>query len=240
MSGAHVLDYPSDLAGRSWHSVLAMLSSPPLLLAVLIFAYVGLTGTDPADPGAEAAVREALPFIIAINHLILFALLVGILRRRGADLRDVGWTTTSPTNTVVREIFVGVAAAVGLYLFKELAIDSTEALLFGRSPTFNSLFAFDAASLDIPLAIAGTTLVFIEESIYRGFALPFIRAKTGTVLAVVITSAAFGLLHWGNGIEAISSTASIGILLAGVFLWRRSLIAVTVAHMLYNLAILLT
>lgn len=217
-----------------------MLAAPPLLLALLIFAYLVLTGTRPADPGAEALVREALPVIIAISHLTLFAVLVLILRRNGGDLKDIGWTTRGSETTVVREILVGVVAAVGLYLFKELAIDSAEALLLGRTPTFNSLFAFDAASLNIPLAIPGTTLVFIEESIYRGFALPYIRVKSGTALAVLITSAAFGLLHWGNGIEAIFSTSLIGGLLAGVFLWRRSLIAGTVAHIVFNMAILLT
>lgn len=240
MSRTHLQDVSRDLAGRSWYSVLAMLSAPPMLLAVLIFAYVALTGTDPADPGAEAAVREALPFIIAINHLALFALLILILRRSGEGLRDIGWTARGSETTVAREILVGISAGAGLYLFKELVIDSAEALLFGRTPTFNSLFAFDAASLDIPLAVAGVTLVFIEESIYRGFALPIIRAKTGIVLAVLITSAAFGLLHWGNGIEAIFSTTSIGILLAVIFLWRRNLIAATVAHIVYNIAVLLT
>lgn len=58
-------------------------------------------------------------------------------------------------------------------------------------------------------------------------------------MAVVVTSIAFGFLHWGNGPEAIAFTSVWGVLLAPVFLWRRNLVPVTAAHALYNLMVLL-
>lgn len=217
-----------------------MLALPPITLGVLILAFVAGTGVSPSDPGAEDAVRSALPYILAVNHPFLFAILMLVLRRNGETLRDIGWTTRGIGSSIIREVAVGALCSLGLYLFKELAVDSVRAVLAGRAPTFTTLFNFQPGSLDLPLAIAATTLVFVEESIYRGFALPPLRVHRGPVWAVLATSVAFGFLHWGNGLEAIVVTTVIGVLLAAIFLWRRNLVAGTVAHALYNLAILLT
>lgn len=228
------------MKGRTARSVWTMLLLPPVTLGALIFAYVAVAGIAPGDPGAGERIRAALPGILAVNHLALFALLVSLVRRAGGTLTDIGWSPRAVGSTIAREAVVGLVCAVGLYLFKELAIDSGRALLEGRPPTFTTLFRFRPGSLDVTWALAATGLVFVEESIYRGFALPFLEARWGTAAAVAVTSVAFGLLHWGNGPEAILFTAVIGSLLAGIFVWRGNLVAGTVCHAAYNLAILLT
>lgn len=225
---------------RSPVFVWTMLLLPPVLLAVLIFAYAAAAGISPADPDADAAIRAVLPAILAANHLALFALLVFFLRRDGLALADIGWTLRAAHSSVAREVVIGVGCALGLYLFRELAIDPMRQLLVGQTPTFTSLFRYRPASLPVGLTLAATGLVFIEESIYRGYAIPFFEHKWGTVWAVVVTSALFGPLHWGNGLGAIVSTPFLGALLAGVFVWRRNLVAGTVAHALYNLQVLMT
>lgn len=222
---------------RRW--VWTFLVLPPLTLGLLIAVYMAAAGVAPSDPGAEAIVRRALPYLLAINHLSLFALLVFVLKRAGESLEAIGWTTPEGTS-LGRELILGGACALGIYLFKELGIDSLEAVLAGRSPTFTSLFRFRPSSLDVALAVAATTLPFVEESIYRGFALARLEGRFGTTAAVVISSIFFGFLHWGNGPFAILATALIGALLACIFVWRRNLVVVTVAHALYNFAVLLT
>lgn len=228
------------MTARSGKTVWTMLLLPPVLLGALVVAYAAARGMSPADPGTEAAVRSAIPGILAVNHLLLFGLLVALLRRRGAGLADIGWSVGGGGCTVSREMAVGLACGLGLYLFKELAIDPVRQLVAGQTPTFTSLFRFRPGQLDVGWALAGTTLVFVEESIYRGFAIPFFEARRGTAWAVLVTSAVFGLLHWGNGLEAMLTTPFLGALLAGVFVWRRNLVAGTVAHALYNLCVLLT
>jgi len=223
-------------AGPVW----TMLLLPPVTLGALIVAYMALTGVGPADPDAEAVVRRALPGIIAVNHLALLGLLIHFLRRRGASLADAGWRLAGGRGTRGREVGVGLACGLGLYLFKELGVDPVRQLLDGVRPTFTSLFRFRIASLDPGMALVATTLVFVEETIYRGYALPFFRARWGVVPAVLLTSGAFGLLHWGNGAAAVAITSVYGVLLAAVFLWRRNLVAGTAAHALYNLLVLLT
>ena len=46
------------------------------LLAVIIFGYIGLAQIDPSDPAADKMVRQALPYLLAVNHLSLFGLLL--------------------------------------------------------------------------------------------------------------------------------------------------------------------
>lgn len=224
---------------RSAH-VWLMLLLPPVSLGVLIFAYVAARGLSAADPATESAVRGAIPVIIAVNHLALFALLVWLLRRSGETLHDIGWSLARPGRTLASELSIGLACGIGLYLLKELAVDPVRQLLVGQTPTFTSLFRFRPSELDVALAAAATGLVFVEESIYRGYALPVLAERWGTLAAVLVTSLAFGPLHWGNGLGAIAFASVWGVLLAGIFLWRRNLVAGTVAHALYNFMVLLT
>lgn len=227
-------------ATRRPGAVWAMLLLPPVTLGVLIFGYAAWTGVSPGDPGGEATIRAALGPIIIVNHLALFGLLILLLRRAGEELADIGWSVAAVDSTLVGEVAVGLLCGLGLYLFKELAIDPVRALAAGNPPTFHSLFRFRPGSLEAGLTLAATTVVFVEESIYRGYALPFLEERRGAPAAVVVTSVAFGLLHWGNGLEALLSTPVLGALLAGIFVWRRNLVAGTTAHALYNFFVLLT
>lgn len=221
-------------------AVWTMLLLPPLTLGALIFGYAVWSGLSPTDPGAEEAIRSALGPIVIVNHLALFALLWGLLRGNGMGLTDIGWSAKAVDSTILRELGIGLVCGLGLYLFKELVIDSVRALAAGGTPTFRSLFRFSFGSLEFGLTLAATTVVFVEESVYRGYALPFFEDRWGTVRAVLVTSAAFGPLHWGNGVEAVVVTAVLGALLAAIFVWRRNLLTGTAAHGLYNLLVLLT
>lgn len=226
---------------RGSKAVWTMLLLPPVTLAVVIFAYMAWAGVSPADPEADATVRSALGPIIFVNHLGLFALLLVLLRRNGEDLSDIGWSAKAVDSTLLREMGIGLVCGVGLYLFKEFAVDSVRALAAGNTPTFQSLFRFSLGSLEDPgLMLAAVGVVFVEESIYRGYALPFFEERWGILAAVVITALAFGPLHWGNGVGAMLNATAYGVLLAGIFLWRRNLVAGTLAHALYNLLVLLT
>lgn len=225
---------------RGPRAVWTMVLLPPVTLAVLVFAYMVFAGLSPGDPAAEATVRAAIGPIIIVNHLALFALLVYVLRRNGEDLTDVGWSVDAVDSTIMREVGIGLLCGVGLYLFKEFAVDSVRALAAGNTPTFTSLFHFSLDSLEVGLTLAATTVVFVEESIYRGYALPFFEKRWGTVSAVLVTAVAFGPLHWGNGLVGMLNAVVYGVLLAGIFVWRRNLVAGTVAHACYNLAVLLT
>jgi membrane protease YdiL (CAAX protease family) len=224
---------------RGPKAVWTMLLLPPVTLAVLIVVYAAWAGVTPGDAEAEATIRSALGPILIVNHLALFAGLWVLLRHNGEDLADIGWSAKAVDTTLLREIGIGLVCGLGLYLFKEFAVDSVRALAAGNTPTFHSLFRFRPGSLEFGLTLAATTVVFVEESIYRGYALPYFEKRWGTLMAVLVTSAAFGPLHWGNGLAAIVNAIVMGILFAWIFVWRRSLVAGTVAHALFNFLVLL-
>lgn len=226
----------TDNEKKEIRSVWIMLLLPPLTLAVIIFGYIGLAQIDPSDPAADEMVRQALPYLLAVNHLSLFGLLLYILRRRSETLSDIGWHVRSSSFPV--ELITGVIVALLAYLFKEFGIDSLRAVLQGNTPTFTSLFRFDLSEIYIPMAVAASGLVFIEESIYRGFAIPRLRSRFVLFAAVGISTFFFSLLHWGNGPFAILSSFLLGLLFATVYLWRGNVVAVTIAHAGYNLLVL--
>jgi membrane protease YdiL (CAAX protease family) len=153
-------------------------------------------------------------------------------------LGDIAWHV--PRSLIAVEIGIGLICALGLYLFKEFALDSIDALLRGNRPTFTSLFNFRWGEIYVPTAVAATGLVFVEESIDRGFAIPGLRQRLGVVTAVAVSSALFGLLHWGNGPFAILTSTVFGLGFAGIFLWRGNLAGATVAHAGTNLLALAT
>lgn len=228
----------SDLNRVGMRTVWFMLVLPSVLLGVLIFLYIGLSQLDPSSASAEQALRRVLPYLIAINHLAIFALLYYLLRRRNIPLSSIGLRIQP--RSLATEIAIGLVGALLLYLFKEFAIDSIRALLAGNPPTFTSLFRFNVGDVYVPMAVVAAGFVFVEESVFRGFAIPHLAQRFGDTWAVVVSSAFFGLLHWGNGLFAIFNGMVYGVLFSGFFLWRRNLVAVIVAHAGYNLLVLAT
>ena len=218
-----------------------ILAIPAFLLGIIIFTAAGagiqLRGIEPDQIGAF--IEELLPLLLTVNHILVFGILLYILNKNSLKLSDIGWKI--PDSGLGREIITGILFGVLLYLFKEIVYDPIDAYLNGRSPSFTSLFNFHLNRSEVPMIAAAVSIIFIEESVYRGFGIKAMNNRYSIYSTVLVTSIFFGLLHWGNGPEAILYTSVVGLFYAGIFLWRkRNLIAVTVAHGLYNLFILLT
>lgn len=213
---------------------LGLLALPAVLLTVLILGYVGSRGGEVDEP----ALRSVLPYLIAVNHAVVFGVLLWVLRREGRTLADIGWTAAG--RGIGREVLLGALLGVALYLVKELVFDSIRAILAGSRPTFTTLFRFGWDPAELPLLAVATTFIAVEESVYRGYGLRPLTDRWGTAAGLAVMAVLFGLLHWGNGALAIVFTGTIGVVMGGVFLRRRTLTAVVVAHALYNAMVLLT
>ena len=96
----------------------------------------------------------------------------------------------------------------------------------------------------MPLNDIGVTLILLiavainEEVVFRGLLIPYLRRVCGSWwLAGLISSAIFASLHvpdqglLGGGIQIFA----VGVMLAAFFILSRSLLAVTIAHFLFNL-----
>ena len=74
-----------------------------------------------------------------------------------------------------------------------------------------------------------------EELVFRGYLCTFLQRYTRSSLAILlISAAAFGLIHWGLGLQAVLVTAIIGALFMVAYLRTRSLPAIMLAHFAIN------
>jgi membrane protease YdiL (CAAX protease family) len=75
----------------------------------------------------------------------------------------------------------------------------------------------------------------IEETLYRGVALPLLGARFGNTVAVGVSCLAFGLLHWTGGVWYILLTGGVaGGCFASLYRWRGSIVAPFAAHLALN------
>jgi len=74
-----------------------------------------------------------------------------------------------------------------------------------------------------------------EELVFRGFMRTFISRYTENSCAMVlISSVAFGLIHWSLGLHAVIVTSTIGAIFMIAFVKTRSLPAIMLAHFTIN------
>jgi len=88
----------------------------------------------------------------------------------------------------------------------------------------------------VPFFLANVVLApYVEESLYRGYTWERLQQRYGLPLAVIISCAFFGLLHWAGGLWYILLTGIVaGGLFAGLRAWRGTLVASFVAHLTLN------
>ncbi len=87
--------------------------------------------------------------------------------------------------------------------------------------------------IDLTLGLLAVGMV--EELVFRGFMHSFISRYTESRFAiVVISSLAFGLIHWGLGFHAVLITSVIGAVFMAAYLKTRSIYALIFAHFAIN------
>ena len=134
----------------------------------------------------------------------------------------------------------GVAAAYGwlvatmlllgflMMLFpkvKDAVLERRE--LLGLMPVHNLLAT---VLLLVPVAVH-------EELLFRGLLLPYLRRALGHwPAAIVVSSSVFAVLHFDQGWVGVLQVFGLGIVFSLIFLGSRSLLAVIVAHFLFDFA----
>lgn len=74
-----------------------------------------------------------------------------------------------------------------------------------------------------------------EELVFRGFMLSFLRQYTErSWFIILISAAAFGLIHWSLGLHVVLVTALIGGIFMGIYIKTRSLPPLMLAHFAIN------
>jgi membrane protease YdiL (CAAX protease family) len=223
-------------SGRVWPVLLA---GPLLFLAGIILAsiYYGIVtqGDTAAIPGLVAA---STPYQLVVIQVLLFIILRRAMKRDGLAWHDIGWKTAGGQRAW-REALVGAVpgALLGLLYVFVLAplLTAVQRSLGDYVPAGELLPSLSAAVL--PFFIANVLLApFVEENIYRGYALTRWIGRFSQPVAILLSCFFFGLLHWAGGIWYILLTGLVaGGLFAILYTGRKNIIAPFAAHLALNI-----
>ncbi len=220
-------------------SVWALLAAPPVLFLLAIIA-ASIVFAMPLGNSPQAiadGVVASMSYVLAATLVAMFALLLLILRRLRISIGDLPWLT--PAGTPARDAALGVAVGVALgllYVFVLAPLHAKLQMTYGDYIPPQQLLA--SLGTHAPAFFVANILLapFVEECVYRGFALSQLSRRFSQPLSLAITCIFFGLLHWAGGAWYILMTGVIaGGAFGGLFLWRKNLLAPFAAHLALNL-----
>jgi len=222
-----------DLERVPW-SVWGMLILPSILLFFItsIFSiYIGFIAKGNREIIGKI-ITQNIPYILILNHSIIFFILLFLLRKNSLSLKYIGLKMTSPKNFLI-DIFIGVM--IGVFLFMVFSL----IFIFLEKITGTGLFKPSQNFPYFDFLISG--IVFggiVEELVYRGYGITFLKTNFGNIQSILITSLFFSLLHWGQGIIGLFHSFIIGLFLGILFIWRKNLVPCIFAHATVNFIII--
>lgn len=171
-----------------------------------------------------------LPVLIAALGAGWF--LLGMEGRRAGALgfhgaRAAGW-----------EILAGLALGAGIALIAVTAIALAGGVRWSVAP-WESIAIGSAVSAAVAALWLFTLPAFAEEALFRGYAFQALAESWGIVTALLLTSAAFALLHLANPNASALGMMNIfaaGVFLGAVYLRSASLWWASGAHLGWNWA----
>jgi uncharacterized protein len=159
------------------------------------------------------------------------SLVLYFIWRNGEPLQRIGWTLNSPSKEILW----------GLVLFPPVMYGANGLVSFlhhlGLSaPTQLPTFLVTSGKAHVALAVILVTVVaIVEETVFRGYLILRLKTATGRLWpAVLLSAAVFSIGHGYEGMAGVISVFFLGVVLAVVYLWRRSLIATMTIHFLID------
>jgi membrane protease YdiL (CAAX protease family) len=222
------------IARRQWESIGEVVLCSGLPTQLALTGAARLAGLAPLTPDGSLSIA----FVAAVSigdTVVLAALVVWLLRRRGETVRDV----LTGRRRQGREILIGLVLVPLVLMF----ISSTMWLLRSLYPQLrnvpdNPLEAM-ARTLGGAAVLMAVSIVAggVREEVQRAFLLHRFRTDLGgPVTGLIITSVAFGLGHVVQGWDAMIVTGLLGAFWGLVYLSRGSITVGVVSHGLANAA----
>jgi membrane protease YdiL (CAAX protease family) len=206
----------SASAARSWTSVgvvIALFGAPA---AVVLFKLAGFTRADVR----ATVVRELL-------ILALVAILFWIIRsREKLPLSSIGLKRQKIVPAVLWSL--AVLLMFGLGIVACLFALPLLGLSYGSS-------SGPAVPLGVSLLLYARAAI-AEEVFYRGYAIERIEALTGNrAAAAAVPLLVFAGSHFSQGAAGILITFVIGAIATAIYLWKRNLVILIIAHFMVDL-----
>jgi len=180
-------------------------------------------------------------FASSVLGFIVTAILVFVwAHHSNTPLRTLGFKTPPhPTATLLAGIVLGVTLKLGL---KSIALP-----LLG-APAINQTYHYVTGNAAVLPLLIGTVLInaaFGEEVFFRGYLFERLGALLGASRAalfatVVVTSGLFALAHYQDqGLPGVEQASMTGLVLGGIYAWRKEIWLPMVVHAAYDLAAIL-
>ena len=182
--------------------------------------------------------RQWSPLISFAAYLLVYTGVlvcypVWVIRRR-----NCGAVCCWPgSGRLLRELVIALPTTLGL-LMVVAAVGYLWKLTLGGSPPSPNPWAGLVDRLDYRtvalLAVMAVTIGPIaEEVFFRGFLYNSLRCACPVVLAVCLQAALFGLIHPYDPARMVLA-GCLGLALAGIYEWRRTLVAPMFVHAVWN------
>lgn len=212
-----------------------------MALTVLYFIVVangqGVTAEEFQTWMAEPEVERTVGLVF---FLVFYASVAGtiviITKKRKYALRATYFRPVSVSNLLLAS---GLAIVIGLFLFATEQFLSEEV-----KAAFDTFYASTLAENGWSYLLLGGLIAapFVEEMFFRGVVFTWWREKTNLVVAVIVSAAAFTLIHFYfliipgvAGWIASGQVFLFGVLAALLVIWTRSLWPSIVAYSTFNL-----
>lgn len=218
-------------------AVVVWLAADPLPWPARVFVVVTLV-VLPVLAVGQAAVVEELPVELprlavylssAVGLWVLAGLAVFVAWLSGFGADRLGLVGVAPVPLLVWGGGVAVAAVLLAVAVRGLGVRESPLIaeLLPRTPV--ERLAFVGLSLTAGIS---------EELVFRGFLIGALAEATGSmVVAVVLSSAAFGVVHAYQRAAGAVRAAILGLLLAVPFLATGSVVPSMLGHFVYDVAV---
>jgi membrane protease YdiL (CAAX protease family) len=221
-----------SLSAVHYKSWLLLTAGPLFFLLGIVFTSISLSIREVPEAQIPERVTELVPHILLGVQTCLAIFLTSF-----ATYVKAAWLLPDLRKSfadVTLGVMVGVLLAI-LY-FNWLA-----PLLETLQRTFGDFVppgaVLPAVSNSIGLFFIANVLLapLVEETLYRGIAIPLLTTHLGVGRAVIVSCVLFGLLHWAGGLWYMLLTGVVaGGAFAGLYYWRAGVLAPFAAHLALN------
>ena len=218
-------------------ATLVWLASPELELPARVYAVVLVGVLPPVLLTQDSVVTELLERRHVLSVYLSSMLLIWVLgvvaywaaTASGFSRSDLGLT----------HIHAGVllGASIATTILALAIAMLARALRWTESPLLEWLLPRGARERFV-FALLSISAGIGEELAFRGFLIPALRIASGsTLVAVLVSSAAFGLMHSYQRLHGASRAGTLGALLAAPFIVTGSILPSMIAHAAFDLIV---
>ena len=211
-----------------------------LFTAGPVLFLLGIIGTSIFFSVREVPEAQIPERVTALVPHILFGVLVclAVLMTRFVPQVKAAWLLPEFSKAfadISVGLFVGALLAIS-YLYWLAPLLETLQRTVGDFVPPGAVLPTVSGSLGL-FFIANVLLApLVEETLYRGIAIPLLTTHLGVLWAVVLSCLLFGLLHWAGGFWYVLLTGVVaGGTFAGLFYWRGGVLTPFAAHLALNL-----